>query len=75
MLQHTKIKKSIARRFSGTRDASLRDQQLKRQAFFGSFFQRLEKMNNTKQNKIQPINRNLLFIVAIYSIHTQNIKA
>jgi len=29
---------------------------LKRQAFFGSFFQRLEKMNNTKQNlKIQGI--------------------
>jgi len=56
---HTKNKKSIARRFSGTRDASLRDQQLKRQAFFGSFFQRLEKMNNTKQNKIQPINKNL----------------
>jgi len=24
---------------------------LKRQAFFGSFFQRLEKMNNTKQNR------------------------
>jgi len=24
--------------------------QLKRQAFFGSFFQRLEKMNNTNQN-------------------------
>jgi len=25
--------------------------QLKRQAFFGSFIQRLEKMNNTKQNR------------------------
>jgi len=46
---------------------------LKRQAFFGSFFQRLEKMNNTKQNRnpqgIGNKNREITFNPSIPYIH------
>jgi len=52
----------------GLWDAGTGSLAIERQAFFGSYFQRLEKMNNTKQNQNPQGIRNKNREITIYAV-------